>query len=159
MDETRYQVGFADGWRVVASTVPLPVGATIRATVTAVGDTLELRYTGGDAVAAAMTEHEAKSEDALADHEKRFRVALPDADRSTLQAAMRDAADAETMMEAGLFLGKLSVPLDSAKLQAVYESQRWPEGGGTRTAAAGLPLSISAHNGVDQLAVAVEQAL
>lgn len=159
LDETRYQVGFADGWRVVSSTVALPVGATIRATVTAVGDTLELRYTGADVVAAAMTEHEAKSEDALAEHEKRFRVALADADRAMLQAAMRDADDVETMMDAGLFLGKLSLPLDAAKLQAVYESQRWPEGDGIHAGVAGLSLAAPVSNDIDQLAVAVEQAL
>lgn len=159
LDETRYQVGFADGWRVVSSTVSLPVGATIRATVTAVGDTLELRYTGGDAVAMAMTEHEATSEDALAEHERRFRVSLPELDRTVLQAAMRDADDVQTMIDAGLFLGKLSLPLDTAKLQAVYESQRWPESGGARVGSAGLPLSLSANNDVDQLAAAVEQAL
>src|SRR5687768_4912822 len=78
IDQTRYQVGFSDGWRIVASTVALPVGATIRAIVTAVGDTLELQYLGRDAVTAAMSEHEAKSEDALAEHEKRFRISLPE---------------------------------------------------------------------------------
>jgi hypothetical protein len=158
LDETRYQVGFADGWRVVASTVALPVGATIWATVTAVGDKLELRYTGGDAVAAAMTEHEAKSEDALVEHEKRFRVALPEIDRTKLQAALRDAEDVETMMDSGLFLGKLAVPLDAPKLQAVYESQRWSESGGTHARQAGAQ-SVLSGNDVDQLAAAVEQAL
>lgn len=158
LDETRYQVGFADGWRVVASTVALPVGATIWATVTAVGDTMELRYTGGDVVAAAMTEHEAKSEDALAQHEKRFRVALPEVDRTKLQAALRDVEDVDTMMDAGLFLGKLAVPLDAPKLQAVYDSQRWGESG-TRAAPTGSLQSALSNTDVDQLAAAVERAL
>lgn len=152
LDQTRYQVGFADGWRVVASTVNLPVGATIRATVTAVGDKLELQYLGTDAVAAAMTEHEAKGEDALAAHERRFRVSLAESDRSVLQAQLGAADDAETMMMAGLYLAKLSIPLDAPKLQAVYDAERWSQSVGvTRSAVAG--------NDVDQLAVAMEKAL
>lgn len=159
LDETRYQVGFTDGWRVVTSTVPLPVGATIRATVTAVGDTLELRYVGADAVAAAMTEHEAKSEDALVEHEQRFRISLPEIDRSKLQEALRDAEDVDTMMDAGLFLGKLSVPIDTVKLQALYESQRWQESGGIHAGQAGSAQSFVSTSDVDQVAAAVEQAL
>lgn len=159
LDETRYQVGFADGWRVVASTVGLPVGATIRATVTAVGEKLELQYLGTDVVAAAMTEHEAKSEDALAEHEQRFRVALPEADRSLLQAEMSAAEDTDAMMAAGLFLGKLSVPLDGPKLQAIYESQRWSESMSGRADAAGAARSVLSSDDVNQLTAAVEHAL
>lgn len=156
IDQTRYQVGFSDGWRVVASTVALPVGATIRATVTAVGDTLELQYLGRDTVTAAMSEHEAKSEDALAEHERRFRISLPEADRLALQAAMNDAEEVESMVEAGLFLGKLSLPLDVPKLQAVYESQRWKD---TASVQAGSPRPVMSEGDIEQLAVTIEQTL
>jgi hypothetical protein len=158
LDETRYQVGFAEGWRVVSSTVALPVGATIRATVTAVGEKLELQYLGTDAVAAAMAEHEAKGEDALEAHEQRHRVFLNDADRLVLKQAMRGADDADGIMEAGLFLGKLSVPLDMPKLQAVYDSQRWAGAPTARDGAADLK-SLQSSDGIDQLAAAVQQAL
>ena len=159
LDETRYQVGFAQGWRIVSSTVALPVGATIRATVTAVGDKLELQYLGADTVASAMAEHEAKGEDALADHEQRHRVALNAADRSLLQDAMRTADDAEAMMAAGLFLGKLSVPLDKPKLQAVYESQQWAGTASVRDGAIVRSSSLDSAEVTEQLAAAVQRAL
>lgn len=159
LDETRYQVGFADGWRVVASTVALPVGATIRATVTAVGEKLELQYLGTDLVAAAMAEHEAKGEDALADHERRFRISLPEEDRETLESAMNAVDDPQAMMMAGLFLGKLSLPVDGPRLQAVHEAQRWPDSSSIHAGAAVSSASILSSNDIDRLAVAVEQAL
>lgn len=158
LDETRYQVGFAEGWRVVSSTVSLPVGATIRATVTAVGEKLELQYLGTDVVAAAMAEHEAKGEDALAEHEQRHRVSLDDPERSLLKQAMRTAEDADMMMEAGLFLGKLSVPLDMPKLDAVYDAQRWGDVSAVREGAARLR-SLDSPDVVEQLAAAMQQAL
>lgn len=158
LDETRYQVGFAEGWRVVSSTVALPVGATIRATVTAVGEKLELQYLGTDVVAAAMAEHEANGEDVLEAYEQRHRVSLDDPERSLLKQAMRTADDADSMLEAGLFLGKLSVPLDMPKLEAVYESQRWVNALPVNASAADRK-SLSSADVVDQLAAAVQQAL
>lgn len=158
LDETRYQVGFADGWRIVNSTVALPVGGVIHATVTAVGERLELQYLGSDVVAAAMAEHEATSEDALVAHEQRFRIALSDSDRATLRKAVESADDTESMLNSALFLGKLSVPLDPAKLQAVYESQRWSAAVQARADAPVMPASRTVDD-VDQLATSIESAL
>lgn len=157
LDDLRYQVGFADGWRVVYSKVALPVGVSIRATVTAIGERLELKYEGADVVATAMAEHEATSEDALAEHEQRFNVRLPEIDRETLRQAAHAADDTDAMLMSGLFLGKLAQPLDAPKLQAVYESLRWPE-----IAAAGSTSASTSQLGnreIDQLAKAMDHAL
>lgn len=157
LDELRYQVGFADGWRVVYSKVALPVGATIRATVTAVGERLELKYEGANVVATAMAEHEATAEDALAEHERRFNVRLPEIDREALRQAVHAADDTDSMLMSGLFLGKLAQPLDASTLKAVYESLRWPEVGGASSAMA--PRSMLGNQEIDQLAKALDQAL
>lgn len=157
LDELRYQVGFADGWRVVYSKVALPVGVAIRATVTAVGERLELKYEGADVVATAMAEHEATGEDALAQHERRFNVRLPEIDRETLRQAVHAADDTDAMVMSGLFLGKLAQPLDAPKLQAVYESLRWPEIAGASSA--GASRSTLADQQIDQLSKAMDHAL
>lgn len=155
LDNVRYQVGFSDGWRVVYSTVGLPVGATIRATVTAVGERLELQYSGTDIVATAMAEHEVTGEDSLADHEQRFNVTLPESDREILREAMQSVDDADAMLMSGLFLGKLSQPMDAPKLQAVYESQRWSDLAG----AASGRTSMLGQDDIGRLAKAMDQAL
>lgn len=155
LDNVRYQVGFSDGWRVVYSTVALPVGATIRATVTAVGERLELQYSGSDIVATAMAEHEVTSEDALADQEQRFNIALPETDRETLQEAMQSVEDTDTMLMSGLFLGKLAQPMEAPKLQAVYEAQRWSELAG----AASGRVSMLGQDDLGHLAKVMDQAM
>lgn len=157
LDDMRYQVGFADGWRIVYSKVALPVGATIRATVSAVGERLELKYEGADVVATAMAEHEATSEDALVAHEQRFNVALPEADRERLQDAMQAADDSDTMLVSGLFLAKLMQPLEGPGLQAVYEAQRWPEAAEAAPGRVGRPM-LGEHD-IEQLAMAMDRTL
>lgn len=157
LDATRYQIGFPGGSRVVNSTVPLPVGATIRAVVTAVGEQLELQYQGTDIVAASMAQHEASGEDALVEYEQQFRVALSESDRAILKDSMSGAEDAQSMLAAGLFLGKLSLPLDEVNLQAVYESQRWPQLHASDKSK-GQPLTVQDHE-IEQLTNAVQLAL
>jgi hypothetical protein len=156
LDSTRYQVGFPEGWRVVNSTVPLPVGGTIRATVTAVGEQLELQYQGSDVVAASMAQHESNSEDALAEYEQRFKVSLSDSDKVILQESMSTAQDTQAMLMSGLFLGKLSLSMDDQSLDAVYRAQRWPD--------AAVHGSLATHrldhgNDVEQLTNAVQSTL
>jgi len=157
LDDLRYQVGFADGWRVVYSKVALPVGVAIRATVTAVGERLELKYEGADVVATSMAEHAATGEDSLAEYERRFNVRLPELDRETLRQAVHAADDTNSMLMSGLFLGKLAQPLDAPKLQAVYESLRWPEIAGASST--GAAASMLGNRQIDQLAKAMDHAL
>lgn len=157
LDATRYQIGFPGGSRVVSSTVQLPVGATIRAVVTAVGEQLELQYQGTDIVAASMAHHEANSEDVLAEYEQRFRVVLSDSDRAILKESMSSSEDAQSMLTAGLFLGKLSLPLEAANLQAIYQSQRWPEVNAARGSIP--PQSMVQDHEIEQLTNAMQLAV
>lgn len=159
LDATRYRIGFPGGWRAVSSTVSLPVGATIRAVVTAVGEQLELQYQGTDIVAASMAQHEASSEDALMEYEQRFRVVLSDPERAVLKDSMSNAEDPQFMLASGLFLSKLSLPLDEPNLQAVYKAQRWPAveaNAGDKAKA--RQLTVQDHE-IEQLTNAVQLAL
>lgn len=125
LDDSRYLVSFRDGQHVVSSTVTLNVGSTVRAVVTAVGEKLELRYVGEDSVAVVMDDHAAAGEDAIAQLASRYAVDLQTAQRAAIEQAMQDAAEPETMLSAGLFLGKLSLGVDPANLHALYGVQRW----------------------------------
>ncbi len=157
LDATRYQVGFPEGWRIVNSTVALPVGGTIRATVTAVGEQLELQYHGDDIVAASMARHEANGEDALAEHEQRFAVVLSESDRAVLKDSMSKSTDPQAMLASGLFLGKLSLPMEERNLAAVYRAQQWPEVESVRGAIATHRLRSA--DDVEQLTNAVQTTL
>lgn len=125
LDDSRYLVSFRDGQHVVSSTVTLNVGSTVRAVVTAVGEKLELRYVGEDSVAVVMDDHAAAGEDAIAQLASRYAVDLQTAQRTAIEQAMQDAAEPETMLSAGLFLGKLALGIDPANLHALYGAQRW----------------------------------
>jgi flagellar hook-length control protein FliK len=129
MDERRYLVSFQDAQHVVSSTVQLNVGSTVRAVVTALGEKLELRYVGSSEVTVAMDDHAAVSEDALAQLAMRYSVALQPAQRAAIERAAEDAQQPDTMIEGGMFLSKLALPVDDTSLQAVYSAQRWGTGG------------------------------
>lgn len=138
LNGNHYLISFRDAQRVVNSTVPLTVGSTVRATVTAVGEKLELRYVSTDNVAAAMEDHEAANEDSLADFAARYSVELGDEHRLTIQHAMLSADDPAAMASGGVFLSKLALPVDTASLNAVYAAQTWGRAAAEDTAAVDL---------------------
>jgi hypothetical protein len=123
--DRQYLVLFRDARRLVSSAVPLAVGSTVRATVTAVGEKLELRYVGTDAVAVAMEDHEAAGEDALAELAARYSVELRDEDQALIERAQLAVDNPQAMAASGMFLGKLSLPIDGPSLDAVYATQSW----------------------------------
>jgi hypothetical protein len=141
MDERRYLVSFQDAQHVVSSTVTLNVGATVRAVVTAVGEKLELRYVASSEVAVAMEDHAAVGEDALAQLATRYSVALQPAHRAAIERAAEQAEQPDTMIEGGMFLSKLALPVDHSSLQAVYSAQRWSAAGSAAAAATDSPLA------------------
>jgi hypothetical protein len=79
-----------------------------------------------------MAEHEAKSEDALATAAIRHAVELTDLEKSTIRKAAAEADDQQAMTAAGLYLSKLSLPVNESGMRAVYAAQVW---GGSDVAA------------------------
>jgi hypothetical protein len=82
-----------------------------------VGETFEL---------AVLERLEAGAADRLSKLARRHQVALEGEQTALLERAMLDAQDPQAMAFAGLFLGKLGLPLDTVTLRAVYEAQVWP---------------------------------
>jgi hypothetical protein len=142
LDEHRYRVSFQEANHVVQSTVPLTVGSTVRATVTAVGEKLELRYVGADEVAVTMQDHAALGEDSLAQLARRYSVALQAGQRAVIEQEMTQAQEPETMAACGMFLSKLALPLESRTLRAVYDVQNWETNAAPAPRAAANPTAV-----------------
>lgn len=134
LDDQRYLVSMRDTQRVVSSTVPLTVGSTVRAVVTAVGDKLELRYVGEDRRLVAEQETQADEEDLILERARRYAVELHAPQRTMIEQAMQEVAKPQSMLAGGLFLGKLDLSVDAANLQALYAIQQWPANAGNATA-------------------------
>jgi hypothetical protein len=128
LDDHRYLVSLRDAQRVVSSAVPLTVGSTVRAVVTAVGEKLELRYAGADLLAEAAKDREAEEQDSIIEHARRYAVELQAPQRVAIEQAMQQVAEPQAMLAGGLFLGKLGLHVDAANLQALYAIQNWPAG-------------------------------
>lgn len=158
----RYLVSFGDAQRVVKSTVPLTTGSTLRATVTGVGEKLELRYED-EQIGGEFIENEPSGNDSLAQLEARYAVSLRDADRQAIEAAMSAAANSTTMAGGGLYLGKLALPIDAGALDALYAAQVWDaEGAHLSRAEAQLGLDageLPSGTSISQLAAWMGNAL
>lgn len=134
LDDHHYLVSLRDAQRVVSSTVPLKVGSTVHAVVTAVGEKLELRYAGEGEVAEQTKKREVEQEDSVVEHARRYAVDLPAPQRAVIEQAMQQVAEPQSMLAGGLFLGKLGLQVDTANLQALYAVQNWPAGAMDATA-------------------------
>jgi hypothetical protein len=141
LDEHRYRVSFQEASHIVHSTVPLGVGSTVRATVTAVGEKLELRYIGEDQVAVTMQDHAALGEDSLAQLAQRYSVALQAEQREIIEQEMAQAEEPEAMAACGMFLSKLALPLEGRTLRTLYDVQSW-EANAARAPGAALHPSL-----------------
>src|SRR5262249_34137015 len=100
--------------RVVDSSVELQVGSTVHATITRLGDRLELKYLGADIVEAFATPPDAAaaSLQPLSALEARYAVLLGKDQRDMIETAMRSVAEPQAMAAGGIYLSKLSQPLD-----------------------------------------------
>jgi hypothetical protein len=133
LDDQRYLVSMHDTQRVVSSTVPLTVGSTVRAIVTAVGDQLELRYVGEDRRVVVGQETRVEDEDFILERARRYAVELHAPQRTVIEQAMQEVAKPQSMLASGLFLGKLDLSVDAANLHALYSIQQWPDNTGKTT--------------------------
>lgn len=160
LDERRYLVSFAGEQHVVETAMALTAGRAVRTSVTAIGDKLELKYVGP---AAPETSQEPSSEaatpdqaDVIDDLESRYALTLSDVEQAAIRGAIASGADPELMAGAGLFLSKLSLPVDADALHALYQAQSWS------TAAVENAGALRAPNGDEQtlrLAAAMRQIL
>ncbi len=125
LDDNRYLVSLRDTQRVVSSTVPLTVGSTVRAVVTASAEKLELRYVGQEQAVTVTEDLEGHEEDSIAEQAQRYAVNLQPPQRAAIEQAMRGVPEPQAMLAGGLFLGKLGLNVDTANLHALYSAQKW----------------------------------
>jgi hypothetical protein len=96
---------------------------------------------------------ESGAADRLAKLAQRHLVALDSEQIALVERAMQAAEDPQAMAAAGLFLGKLGLPMDAVALQAVYEAQVWLSQAPARAASSHL----RRLDGAEQLSAALLQ--
>jgi hypothetical protein len=118
---------------VVESSVPLAVGQSVDATVTAVEGVVQLRYQGGELRAASegtadelTTQRGGASQtQGLKQLEQRYHVKLDDAQRAWVAALGAQSADPAAVSIGALFLQKVSASLDEQAVRALYSRLAW----------------------------------
>ena len=125
--EREYVVVVAGGRHVVESSVKLAIGAHVKATVTALGERLTLRYVGSPA---PRRDDAPQAADFVAELAQHHGVLLTARDHAQLEAAAGKSSDPARMVMSGLYLGKLGLPLEARALDALYAAQ--VEAGGRR---------------------------
>ena len=134
----RFLVQFDGGKHIVETAMALRAGSTMRATVAAVGERLELKYVDAPAAPAEPAldvpsrddeiETETDEDSALLDDlQQQYDVVLSYEDRRSIATAMQGAAEPMQMANAGLFLGKLLQPIGDEALQAIYSALSWSQ--------------------------------
>jgi Flagellar hook-length control protein FliK len=119
----KYLVVFGGEQHIVETSMSLMAGRTIRTSVAAVGDKLELKYVGMPP--AAEDEPSAPEGDLLTDLENRHAVSLSEAQRTAITHAMNAVPEPQLTAGAGLYLSKLALPLEADALDALYRAQTW----------------------------------
>jgi len=141
VDNRHYRVVLGNSVRTVQSATELTPGSRLSVRIAAVGEQLVL-HSADPRVAAMALQEAAASESGAAERlsklARRHRVALDGEQAALVERAMLDAEDPQAMAAAGLFLGKLGMPLDTVALQAIYEAQVWPSPVPTRAASSHL---------------------
>jgi hypothetical protein len=117
---------------VVESKVSLKVGETVRATVTTVGDRVELKYLGSEQADVSASEELAESSDGAAgdivnELQEKFGLSLTQQEQRTVQTMALGAAKPEMMALGGLYLSKLAQQVDPDAMRALYEARAWTE--------------------------------
>jgi len=150
----RYRVLLGNSHRTVESTSELTPGTKLTVQVAASGERLVL-HGAGQATGVSLRDAGAidpKDGQLLPELAARHQVSLDAEQLALIQHAMQDAEEPQAMAAAGLFLGKLGLPLHELAMQAVYETQVWP-------APATSPLLVSQQlvrsNQVEQIAASL----
>lgn len=156
----RYVASLGDGERhTVQSAMELTAGSTIRATVVAVGEQLELKYVpDGSTHPVALVEIAPDTPaDAVIDElASRYAVDLSPLDRAAIRSAMREAPNEEAIAEGGIFLSKLQLPVERNAMQALCAAQAWSTTSAALPAAAAV---VGDNNSATQLERLLLEAL
>jgi hypothetical protein len=130
----RYLAAMGDSRYVVESALQFTVGQTVKATVSAVGGVVELKYLGsGQFEVVDAGEAEAQKVDdrpisaALSKLQSKFKMTLPIAERQLIDDLSATVPHPETMVIGGLYLNKLGVSIDDDALHALYAKQIWSD--------------------------------
>jgi hypothetical protein len=133
LEQQRYEVAFDGHRHVVESRVPLAAGSRIEARVEAKHDQLELRYLsterfadeelaeGDPSVAAAEADLPAVPP-WLNELAEQYRVTLDSRSAQVIERSAAAVSDPGTMTRGGLFLQKLSQPVQGRDLESLYRA-------------------------------------
>lgn len=163
----RYLVEFAGTQHVVEAAMSLTAGTTLAASVTAIGDKLELKIAAfagskpgatADRTVPLPRERQDETAELLDGIAQDCAVVLNDTDHSILASAMRAVAQPLDMAQAGLFLTKLQRPIEAAALQSLYAALAWMATPSSAADTAGDAIDLAGKN-VAELAAAIEQQL
>jgi Flagellar hook-length control protein FliK len=163
--ERQYLVWLGGEQHVVETAMALTAGRTIRTTVVAIGEKLELKYVGTSSAddaqgAAAETAVAERTGDSITDLQDQLPADLNDAQRTAIGDALRAAAEPQLLASGGLFLGRLSLPFDAEALNALYVAQRWaPTRAEDATVAHAVNTGAGGAGRIPSLAALLQQAL
>ncbi|HYM34762.1 MAG TPA: flagellar hook-length control protein FliK [Steroidobacteraceae bacterium] len=139
--DRRFLAAFGDRRYVVDSTVSLSVGQTVKATVSALGGVVELKYLGGgdfqtvsppttDTESPATTDTESREEPsgaALTELTQRYRVSLTGDQRQLIASLSDDVREPKNMALGALYMTKLGATVDETSARALYSRVVWDE--------------------------------
>jgi len=124
------------------------VHAALQAAVTQrTGDKVELRYVdvppnSERAMRRQSTEDPSKDGDLIATLQRQFAVSLSDAQRTAIADATSRVQEPRLMIGGGLYLSKLSLPVDAEALDALYVAQVWQQSEGAAPSRSAPRMSI-----------------
>lgn len=163
LGERRYLVSFAGEEHVVETAMQLTAGRTVRTTVVAVGEKLELKYVGAPDAPESHDDpgtEDAGGGDVLTDLETKHAIALNDAQRAAIANAMSSATQPELIASGGLYLSKLSLPVGVESLSALHDAQTWTAQMDTAQSTAAMLAAnadLGDHKSLEPLAAALRR--
>ncbi len=132
----RYLAAIGDSRYVVESSLQLTVGQTVKATVSALGGVVELKYLGSGQFElvnadASMdgSQQGNKTVTAVDKLQSKYKIALPSADKKLVEKLSSQAVHPETMTISALYLNKMGASVEDDSLHALYAKQSWSDGG------------------------------
>jgi len=138
----RYSATIGDKRYVVASDIAFQPGQTLRASVSSLSGTVELKYLGPGQYELLETELQneldlasAENDVQLAALQERYKVQLSAAERQQVAALANDADNPAKLMMGAFYLNKVGVAVQEAQLRALYQTQAWAHDGARLSAA------------------------
>jgi GGDEF domain-containing protein len=130
--DQRFVASMGDSRYVVDSAVRLAVGETVKATVSAVGGIVELKYLGSgqfEKIDSAASNEQPGTDTpggaALAGLQSKYRISLPQQVQQLVTEISNRVQRPETMAMGALYLSRIGESMQPEALQALYAKQIW----------------------------------